>query len=177
MGSVLIAFLVGLIPFTILFVLLRSFYALEDTRTPFFIQVAQSAIFVAGALVVSLLPPESIAVGIGWVTTIAGTFQALLAAVLLRRRLGSLDGRHVVRQYLVYSLAALPAAAAGVALVRALGGFTGGFAVSGIVPAVLSMALVGGVMLLIYLAVLVALRNPELRAFVTPVTSRLRGRR
>jgi putative peptidoglycan lipid II flippase len=174
-GNVLIAFLFGLIPFTILFVLQRTFYALEDTRTPFFIQVAQSSLFVAGALIVSTLPQESIGVGIAVVTTIAGTIQMLIAGVIVRHRLGGLDARRIIRQYAIFLLAMIPSAAAGIGLTATLGAFDGGFAVSSVVAAILTMAIVGVVMLVIYTAVLALLRTPELRAIVAPVAARLRG--
>ncbi|MET0989060.1 MAG: murein biosynthesis integral membrane protein MurJ [Glaciihabitans sp.] len=176
MGNVLVAYLAGLISFTVLFVLQRTFYSLEDTRTPFFIQVAQSALFVVGALAVAGLPQDQIAVGIAVVTTIAGTVQMLIAGVVLRKRLGGIDGRRVIRQYLIYLLACIPAVAAGVAVTSSLGGFSGGFAVSGYAPAVITMGIVGTVMLFIYVLVLGLLRTPELRALVAPVASRLRGR-
>jgi putative peptidoglycan lipid II flippase len=176
MGNVLMAYLAGLLSFTVLFVLQRTFYSLEDTRTPFFIQVAQSALFVIGALLVAGLARDQIAVGIAWVTTIAGTAQMLIAALILRKRLGGFDGRRVLRSFLIYLLACIPAIAAGVALMSTLGGFTAGFAVSSYGAAILSMGIVGVVMLVIYLVVLAALRTPELRALTAPVASRLRGR-
>jgi putative peptidoglycan lipid II flippase len=176
MGNVLIGYLAGLISFTVLFVLQRSFYSLEDTRTPFFIQVIQSTIFIGGALIVATLPQDSIAVGIAWVTTIAGTIQTLIAAAILRRRLGGLDGRHIIRQFLVYLLATIPAAAVGVGLTASFGGFSGGYAMSGIFPAILTMGIVGGVMLVVYVLVLALMRTPELRALTAPITARLRGR-
>ena len=37
-GGALIALAIGLVPFTVQYVCLRSFYALEDTRTTFFLQ-------------------------------------------------------------------------------------------------------------------------------------------
>lgn len=177
MGNVLVAYLAGLISFTVLFVLQRTFYSLEDTRTPFFIQVAQSVLFVVGALAVRDLPQDQIAVGIAWVTTIAGTFQMLIAGFILRRRLGGIDGRRVARQYLIYLLACIPAVAAGVAVTSSLGGFSGGFAVSGYAGAIITMVIVGALMLVIYVVTLALLRTPELRALVAPVASRLRGRR
>ncbi|WP_213815274.1 murein biosynthesis integral membrane protein MurJ [Glaciihabitans sp. dw_435] len=177
MAKVLIAFLPGLIPFTVLFVLQRAFYALEDTRTPFFIQVVQSVIFVIGAALVSGLPHDQIAAGIAWVTTIAGTVQALTTALILRRRIGGFGGRLIVRQFSVFLLATVPAAAVGVALISALGGFAEhGFAVGSTFGALFSMALVGIVMALVYFVVLVMLRPPELRALILPLTSRLRRR-
>ncbi len=180
MGNVLIAYLPGLIPFSILFVLQRTFYALEDTRTPFLIQLAQSSLFIGGAFVVALAVapqhPDQVALGIAVVTTVAGTVQSLIAALVLRRRIGGLGGRRVIRQYLIFLLAALPAAAGGLALVAGLGAFDGGFAVSGVVPALLTMALGGAGMLLVYLVTLGLLRTPELRAMTAPITARLRGR-
>jgi putative peptidoglycan lipid II flippase len=176
MGNVLIGYLAGLISFTVLFVLQRSFYSLEDTRTPFFIQLVQSAIFVAGALVVSTLPQDAIAGGIAWVTTIAGTVQTLIAGLVLRRRLGGIDGRHILRQFLVYLLATVPAAVVGIALTASFGGFSGGYALSGIFPAIITMGIVGTVMLVVYVVALAVLRTPELRALTAPITARLRGR-
>jgi putative peptidoglycan lipid II flippase len=176
MGNVLIGYLAGLISFTVLFVLQRSFYSLEDTRTPFFIQLVQSAIFVAGALVVSTLPQDAIAVGIAWVTTIAGTVQTLIAGLVLRRRLGGIDGRHILRQFLVYLSATVPAAVVGIALTASFGGFSGGYALSGIFPAIITVGIVGTVMLVVYVVALAVLRTPELRALTAPITARLRGR-
>ena len=40
MGSIVSVFMVGLLPFSLWYVVLRGFYALEDTRTPFWISVA-----------------------------------------------------------------------------------------------------------------------------------------
>jgi putative peptidoglycan lipid II flippase len=177
MGNVLIAYLAGLISFTVLFVLQRTFYSLEDTRTPFFIQVAQSSLFVIGALAVAGLPRGEIASGIAWVTTIAGTIQMLIAVIILRKRLGGIDGRRVFRQYLVYLLACVPAVAVGVALTSVFGGFSDGFALSGYIPAAITMAVVGAVMLVIYVVVLALLRTPELPTLIAPVASRLRRRR
>ena len=177
MGNVLIAFLLGLIPFSILSVLKRTFYALEDTRTPFLIQLVQAGLFVAGALVVATLPQESIAVGLAITISAAGTVQTLVTAAVLRRRLGGIDGRRVIRQLAVFLLACLPAAAAGMGFVSVLGAYTGGYAVSGILPAVLTMLVAGSLMLAIYLGVLALLRNGELRAVAGPIAGRLRGRR
>jgi len=177
MAPVLIAYLIGLVPFSVLFVLQRTFYSLENTRTPFFLQLFQSIVFVVGALVVSTFPVERIAVGIAAVTAIAGFAQAVAAAVFLRRVLGSIDARRIIRQHLVYLLASLPAAVVGVALLFALGGTTdGGFAVSNLVGAGISLVVIGGAMALVYFGALVALRNPELGAILKPIGQRLRRR-
>lgn len=44
MGDIVSIFMLGLLPFTLFYVLLRGFYSLEDTRTPFIVTVAFSAV-------------------------------------------------------------------------------------------------------------------------------------
>lgn len=44
MGLIVSVFMIGLLPFTLFYVLLRGYYALEDTRTPFIITVAFSVV-------------------------------------------------------------------------------------------------------------------------------------
>ncbi|MCU1578857.1 MAG: murJ [Rhodoglobus sp.] len=175
LGAVLLAFLVGLVPFTILFVLQRVFYSLEDTRTPFFIQLVQAVLFVALALVAATLPTDLIAIGLASALTIAGTAQTILAAIVLRRRIGGLDAGPVARQALWFLLAALAAAAAGLGILYALGGLgAGAFPVSGFLGGVVSMAVAGFGMAMVYVAVLALTRNPELRSFAGPIVGRFR---
>jgi putative peptidoglycan lipid II flippase len=50
MGQIVSVFMLSLLPFTLFYVLLRGFYALEDTRTPFFITVVFSLIWLALAV-------------------------------------------------------------------------------------------------------------------------------
>jgi len=178
MAPVLIAFLVGLVPFSVLFVLRRTFYALGDTRTPFFITVFQAVIFVVGALLVLLLPSAQVALGIAVVTTIAGTAQTVLAAILLRRKLERLHGAAILRRYVQFVVAAIPAGILGLLVVWALGSFhAGGFGSSSPVGAVVTMAASGLLMVIIYAGVLRAMHNPEFSDFAGPIIRRLPGRR
>jgi putative peptidoglycan lipid II flippase len=177
MAFVVIAYVVGLVPFSILFVIQRTFYSLDDTRSPFFLQVFQSALFVVGALVVGTWEREWIAVGIAGVTALAGSVQAVAAAWTLRGRLGGIDAARILRRYGVFLLAALPASLVGAGLLWAMGGTTqGGYPLSSPIAAALSMVLVGSVMALVYFVVLIAVRNPEFGAIIRPVIRRLRRR-
>ena len=177
MAHVLIFFLLGLVQFSVLFVLQRTFYALEDTRTPFFFTVVQASLFVIGALFVSTWPDDRIGVGIAAVTSIAGTVQLVLAGVILRRRLGGIDAARVGKQFAWFFAASAPAAAVGFGLLLLLGGTTeGGFAVDSKPSAAISMALIGFAMGVVYLTVLALTRNPELAAMVRPLAARLRRR-
>ena len=56
MGQVVSIFMVGLLPFTLFYVLLRGFYSLEDTRTPFIITIVFSALWLV--LVNALFPTQ-----------------------------------------------------------------------------------------------------------------------
>ncbi len=175
MAPVLIAYLAGLVPFSVLHVLRRTFYALEDTRTPFFVTVFQAALFVIGALFAALLPLQHIALGIAVVTTLAGVAQTALAGILLRRRLGAFGGGLLAVRHLVFFAAAVVASAVGAGVVWLLGGFTpGGWALDSPVSAALAMAVAGGIMAVVYFAALLVVRNPEAQAFVAPVSRRLR---
>ncbi|MDQ4138586.1 MAG: murein biosynthesis integral membrane protein MurJ, partial [Actinomycetota bacterium] len=175
MASVLIGFLVGLVPFSALFVLQRAFYALDDTRTPFFVQLAQSGLYVIGTLLVARVPVEWIGVSLALVTSIAGTVQAVLLGVLLRRRLGGVEGRLLVRRHVQYAVFALVAGVLGAGVVLALGGFTpGGFAQSGIPQALVTLGVTGAVMAATYLGLLVISRNPDLLAVAGPLLRRFR---
>ena len=173
MAPVLAVYLLGLIQFSVLFVLQRTFYALEDTRTPFLYTVLQTVLFIVGALAVSLWPVSIIGIGIAGVTSLAGTVQLVVAAVLLRRHLGSLDARRVTRQYGVFVLATLPAALVGAGVLWLLGGFVTDTKLT----AAVTMGVVGAVMGFVYLGILFAVKNPELRAIIGPVLARLRRSR
>jgi len=50
MGQIVSVFMIGLIPFTLFYVILRGFYALEDTKTPFFITVGFSVAWMVMAI-------------------------------------------------------------------------------------------------------------------------------
>ena len=175
LGNVVLAFALGLVPFSTLFVVQRTFYALGDTRTPFRFTLFQVVLFTLGALACLMLEPGIRAVGIALVTTIAGIAQLALAVFLLRRRLGTLDGRRVFAGLGRSVLALLVPIAAGITLLVVLGGTTqGGFAVSSIVGAIVTMAVIGASMAALYFGGLWLLRSPELRGFATPLIARFR---
>ncbi|MFE6964942.1 murein biosynthesis integral membrane protein MurJ [Agromyces sp. NPDC057679] len=176
-GNILIALAIGLVAFSLLFVVQRTFYALNDTRTPFFFTLFQVIVFSIAAFACLLLPIAWIGVGVALATTLAVVAQFTLATVLLRRRLGTLDGRRIGRA-LFRSLVALVAPViVGLVLLVALGGTSeGGFAVSSRVGAIVSMAIIGVVMTGLYFGGLWLLRSPELRGFAEPLLTRLRRR-
>ncbi|WP_128793258.1 MULTISPECIES: murein biosynthesis integral membrane protein MurJ [Streptomyces] len=115
LGQMLQAFGLGLIPFSAQYMLLRGFYAFEDTRTPFWMAVWISTANIALATACHLLMPPRWAV-----TGLAGAYAAsyaiglLITALLLRRRLGGrLDGRRLSRTYGKLTASALAAGTLG----------------------------------------------------------------
>lgn len=174
-GNVIIAYILGLVAFCILFVVQRTFYALGDTRTPFYFTLFQVVLVVTGVLACGLLPSEWIAAGIALAVTIAGIAQTAFAAVLLRKRLGSIDGRRILGSLARYSVAAVVPVVLGLLLLVLLGGTReGGFAVSGVVGALLSMAVIGVVMSAAYVGMLLLMRSRELAALTEPLLGRIR---
>jgi putative peptidoglycan lipid II flippase len=174
-GNVIVAYLLGLVAFCVLFVVQRTFYALGDTRTPFFFTLFQVVLVIAGVLGCALLPREWIAFGIALVVTVSGTLQAVLATWLLRKRLGGIDGARILRSLVKYIVAVLVPVGVGLALLVALGGVReSGFAVSGIAPAIVSMALIGSVMSGVYFGLLLLMRSSELQGFLAPLRARFR---
>ncbi|QDZ15526.1 hypothetical protein FPZ11_12825 [Humibacter ginsenosidimutans] len=176
LGNVLIGYAVGLVPFCILFVIQRAFYALGDTRTPFMFTLVQIAIAIAGVLLCLLIVPEYRAMGIALVVSGAGTVQAVVAAFLLRRKLRRLDGRRILGGLWRFLASAVVAGGAGLLVVWLLGGYSDGFAVQGKLTAIVSIAVIGVVMLAVYAGMLRVLRTQEFGAAWAMVQGRIPGR-
>jgi putative peptidoglycan lipid II flippase len=112
---VTMAMVFGLVPYSAQYLLHRVFYAFEDARTPFLIQLPVSGIWAIGnliSLIVLQSRPQYIVIAVGASMAAANLFGAALSFYLLRRRFGSLDGRRVLNTYLKMIAAA---AAAGTA--------------------------------------------------------------
>jgi putative peptidoglycan lipid II flippase len=92
-AGVLVFMATGLFSFSTFQLFLRAFYAMQDTRTPFLINVAAVALNTAANLALfPILDVRGLALG----HALAYTFAALVAAEVLRRRLGGLDGRQLL---------------------------------------------------------------------------------
>lgn len=177
MGNVILAFLVGLVPFGAWYIVQRTFYALGQTRTTFFLQCLQAVIFIGIAVVCVMLPAQWIAVGVASGTSIAGITHATVGVVLMRKQLGGSGGRGVARRYVTYFILSVVSGVGGVGVLLLLGGFSAsGYAQSGRFEAIVSMAVVGIVMTVIYATLLTLTRNPEFAAMKEPVLRRLRRR-
>ncbi|MFE5791635.1 murein biosynthesis integral membrane protein MurJ [Streptomyces sp. NPDC056503] len=171
MGFILMAFGLGLIPYSVQYVVLRGFYAYEDTRTPFYNTVIVAAVnAAASALCYVLLPAQWAVVGMAASYGLAYAVGVGIAWRRLRNRLGGdLDGAHVMRTYARLCMASLPAAvlsgAVGFGLLKLLG--------EGALGSLVALAVGGAVLLGVFFVAARRMRITELNTLVGMVRGRL----
>jgi putative peptidoglycan lipid II flippase len=91
-AGVLRFFTLGLLPFSLFQLFLRAFYAMQDTKTPFLINLGAVAVNIAINIpMFALLEVEGLAAG----HALAYVFGVTLQARALSRRIGGLDGRRI----------------------------------------------------------------------------------
>jgi putative peptidoglycan lipid II flippase len=89
LGTALAVSAFGLLPFAMMMLQLRVFYALTDSRTPTLIQLGTVAVKVPMLLACPvLLPPDQVVFGLSAANSASFVFGAVLGQVLLHRRLG-----------------------------------------------------------------------------------------
>ncbi|MEU7719462.1 murein biosynthesis integral membrane protein MurJ [Streptomyces tibetensis] len=163
LGQMLQAFGPGLIPFSAQYLLLRGFYAFEDTRTPFFMATWIAGVNIALVTLCHVLLPARWAVtGMAGAYTVSYLVGLAVTAWRLRVRLGGrLDEGELRRTYTklvgAAALAAGPAWGAARACAASLG--------TGTWSTVLSLAAGTVVMASGYLALARLMRVGELRGF------------
>ncbi|MFJ8780877.1 murein biosynthesis integral membrane protein MurJ [Streptomyces sp. NPDC102476] len=162
LGHMLQAFGLGLIPFSAQYLLLRGFYAFEDTRTPFRMSLWVSSINIALAIGCHLLfPPRWAVTGMAAAYALSYAIGLLLTALRLRRRTeGLLDGRRICRTYAKLTAAATAAAGAGWFIARSC---SQGLVSASLTPA-LSLTAGGIALVLVFLLFARILRIGELRS-------------
>jgi putative peptidoglycan lipid II flippase len=111
-ATVMMAMMLGLVPFGVLYLLQRVFYAFEDARTPFRLQIVVTVVATIANLASLLLPLRWMAVGVGAGQTVSNLAGMVVGLVLVRRRLGSLPLGAVTRTYVRIGVASLVAGTA-----------------------------------------------------------------
>ncbi|MEU8507263.1 murein biosynthesis integral membrane protein MurJ [Streptomyces brevispora] len=171
MGFILMAFGLGLIPYSVQYVVLRGFYAYEDTRTPFYNTVIVALVnAAASAICYVVLPAQWAVVGMAASYGLAYAVGVGIAWRRLRNRLGGdLDGAHVLRTYARLCLAAIPAAliggGVGFALLHALGDGASG--------SLLALVCGGIVLLGVFIVAAKRMRIEEINGMVGMIRGRL----
>ncbi|MEV7671207.1 murein biosynthesis integral membrane protein MurJ [Streptomyces sp. NPDC088752] len=171
MGFILMAFGLGLIPYSVQYVVLRGFYAYEDTRTPFYNTVIVAAVnAAASAVCYVVLPAQWAVVGMAASYGLAYAVGVGVAWRRLRNRLGGdLDGTHVLRTYARLCMASVPAAlvagAVGFGLLKLLG--------EGALGSLVALAVGGAVLIGVFFVAAKRMRIAELNTLVGMVRGRL----
>ncbi|MET9547413.1 murein biosynthesis integral membrane protein MurJ [Streptomyces sp. NPDC006627] len=171
MGYMLMAFGLGLIPYSVQYVVLRAFYAYEDTRTPFYNTVIVAAMNAAASAVCYFALPTRWAVtGMAAAYGLSYAIGVGVAWQRLRKRLGGdLDGSRVLRTYARLGIAALPAAilagGAAYAITKSLG--------QGVLGSLAALVAGGAVLMGVFFVAAKRMRIEELNSMVGMVRGRL----
>lgn len=176
LGNVIIALMVGLVPFSFVYMMQRAFYAIEDTRSPFWFTVVQISLHIIGSITMSFtLPGQWLVVGLAALTSFTILVQGLLAYAMLRRKIGSLQGRKNAASGFAFIISGLLSGLLGFVTLQLLGGTKpDAFAVDSVVTAILTSILVGSVMLGSYVIALRLLRVPEVVTLSSNLATRFR---
>jgi putative peptidoglycan lipid II flippase len=157
---------IGLVGFSVYLFVLRGFYAHQDTRTPFFLNVGENLLNIVFAF---LLVGRWGVLGLGLAYAFAYLLSSVWAVQVLSYKVRGLSTRAIVASLWRMLLAAVLAAEAMWLGARLIDGATGIDALGRIVVG-------GGLGVLIYVLVLIALQSPELASLRTHVGARRGGR-
>ncbi len=146
----------GVAGFSVYLFVLRGFYARNDTRTPFFINLIENALNIVFAL---LLVDRFDVLGLGMAFSLAYLVSAAIALAVLHRSTPSLQ----LAPLLVSILRIVGAAALMAIVVRFASGIIGSNEGAGALLRVLLSSLLG---LLVYVISLLAFGAPDIRHFV-----------
>ena len=156
-AALLVAYSVGLLGYSVYFLLVRAFYSRQNTKTPALLNVVLFVVYVALAYGLSRVMGV---IGVALALSGANAALALLGLAAMRKETKRLGGRYLLR-----SLAKMLGAGAAMCAV-AWGGKTllaGNIGSGGFIERVVVLALVGGFSVAAYLGVAYVLKVEELR--------------
>jgi putative peptidoglycan lipid II flippase len=165
-ADTLVAFSVGLLPFSIYLFAMRAFYARHDTFTPFWINCVENAVNIALAFPLYAwlgIPGLALAFALAY---FAG---AALTLFVLHTRLGGVDGARMTVTITKVVVAGVAVGAVSWAIGELIGWSSTGAAFASVILG----AFVGGA---VYLGLLVLLRVDELTSLTSLLPGRLRTR-
>lgn len=169
--GVLLAMMLGLVPYGWFFLVQRAYYAYEDGRTPFVLQLVVTGIALTFTVIGSLGPPTQTATWVGLGQTVSNLVAAVIGLWLLRHRVGSLGLSSVVRTLVRLALATAVGTAMGYGALRGLTLVVDDRTWLG---SLVITAVVGLVVLVVALVLAARLRVHEVDEVLGPLTRRLR---
>lgn len=180
-GVVISMFAIGLLPFSLFYTLLRGWYSVEDTRSPFLVTVGYNVIAIPLTIFLSSIAPEEYQVAsLALAYSISYWFTLAFTWYFLRKRLGSLDSWHTLSTIGRTIIAAVTAAGLGLAAsIWVVGSQTGdSFSTNALshswLAAVATLAIGGLITLMLYLLFSWLLRISEVQEGLAGITHRIR---
>jgi putative peptidoglycan lipid II flippase len=174
LGDALAVSAFGLLPYALVMLQLRVFYAMKDARTPTLIMVVMTAVKVPLLYMCEgMLAPEHVVIGVMMVNSLSYVVGAVLGQVWLWVRLGHLRTRRVLGVTLFSLFAGGLGVGAGLGAAKLLGGLLPD---AGTTRALLSLVIEGLVAGVVSFGVLAALKVEELKPATGKITRLIRRR-
>ncbi|WP_322645593.1 murein biosynthesis integral membrane protein MurJ [Oerskovia flava] len=172
-SQVLVAMAFGLVPLGGMVLMKWVYYAFEDGRTVFWIQVPATIVLIGVSwLSTQVLAPQWWVVGIAAAMSLSNLVAVLLRTVGLRSTLQGLDAFRIVRMHVKATIAAALSAGVGWAVLQLFGDLYGlSWLRAGVVVTVCGIAMTG-----VYLIALRAMRVRELDDLAAPILRKVRRR-
>ncbi|GDX24216.1 hypothetical protein LBMAG10_08810 [Actinomycetes bacterium] len=147
-GLVLAGFSFGLVPYSAQLLLLRGFYAFEDTRTPVLINLISTALSIALCLISgAILPLKWVTVGLAIAFGLGNLLGTLITLKLLGKNVGAFNYSALVKSHLRLTFIALISGAPALAFYLVIEQQLG----TGLIVVGLNLAIAGSVMGALYL--------------------------
>jgi putative peptidoglycan lipid II flippase len=174
LGDTLAVSAFGLLPYALVMLQLRVFYAMKDARTPTLIMVVMTAVKIPLLYMCKgMLSPDHVVIGVLMVNSLSYVVGAVLGQSWLWVRLGHLRTKRVVGVTLFSVFAGGLGVAAGLGVAKLLGGGAGD---AGAGKAFLLLVIEGLVAGVVSFGVLAALRVEELKPATAKITRLIRRR-
>ena len=171
----MVAMMIGIVPFGWLYLIQRVYYAFEDAKTPFYLQIVVTLVATVVNLAAALVDPLRTGIVVGLGQTLSNLAAALVGFLLLRRRFGSLRLGPTVRAYVRLATATVVAGVVGWVVLAGLD--RAGVDASTWTGALLELVAGGGVFAVTVLWLAHLLRVDEVSLLLDPVLRRVRARR
>jgi putative peptidoglycan lipid II flippase len=153
------AFALGLVFFASFQLLTRTFYSMQDSRTPALVNVASAIVNIGlDVLYVNALGLGVQGLALGHASSYA--FSTTIAVVLLRRRLRGIDGARIARNLVGIALGALAAGGAAWGVWRGLASIAGSGSIGALLLEVVA-AVVAGVLAFLTAALMVRIEEVD----------------
>ncbi|PZF83702.1 murein biosynthesis integral membrane protein MurJ [Jiangella anatolica] len=173
----LVVLMPGLVAFTVHYLVLRGFYALQDTKTPFYTQIWVSAVIMVGAVAVAVIAPGdqyvTMALAAGY--SVAYVVGATVGAVRLQQRIGALGGAQLVQHVIRLLMHSLVAGGLAWLVWRGWSSLGVGDALPSLLARMIELLVGGTVGVATFVGLAYAFRVAEVRTAVAMILGRLRG--